>query len=82
MVYAIVKKYATNDGTEENHFEDDGFTDWEYRTNDHYGIYDKMMELTADDHQISSDAASWCELAGVGEIYEFDVGEIEIMEID
>lgn len=30
----------------------------------------------------SVDAASWCELATVGEIYEFREGEIEIQEID
>ena len=49
---------------------------------DHYGIYDLMMELTGSDHEISADAASWCELATVGETYEFREGEIEIMEID
>lgn len=49
---------------------------------DHYGIYDLMMELTGQDHEISCDAASWCELATVGEIYEFREGEIEIVEID
>lgn len=41
-----------------------------------------MMLLTDNDHEISADAASWCELATVGEIYEFREGEIEIMEID
>ena len=50
--------------------------------NDHSGIYDLMMELTGNDHEISADAASWCELATVGEIYEFREGEIEIMEVD
>jgi len=49
---------------------------------DHYGIYDLMMELTGSDHEISCDAASWCELATVGEVYEFREGEIEIMDID
>lgn len=38
------------------------------------------MLLTDNDHEISADAASWCELATVGEIYEFREGEI--MEID
>lgn len=82
MLYAVVKKYATGEGTEENHFEDNGFADWEYKPNDHYAIYDKMMELTGNDHEISDDAACWCELASVGEIYEFREGEIEIMDID
>ena len=71
-IYAIVKRYEQN-GKE--------FDDWIKKPNDHYGIYDKMMELTDGDHEISADAASWCELATVGEIYEFREGEIEIMEI-
>ena len=72
-VYALVKQYE-QDGKE--------FDDWYKKPNDHYGIYDLMMELTDGDHEISADAASWCELATVGEIYEFREGEIEIMEID
>lgn len=72
-IYAVVKRYE-QDGTE--------FMDWCYKPNDHYSIYDKMMELTDNDHEISCDAASWCELASVGEIYEFREGEIEIMDID
>ena len=51
-----------------------------YKCHDHYGIYDKMMELTDSDHEISCDGASWCELATVGEIYEFREGEIEIVD--
>lgn len=46
-----------------------------------YLIYNKMMEITDGDHEISSDAASWCELACVGEIYEFREGYIEIEEV-
>ena len=52
------------------------------RRQDHYGIYDLLMELTGNDHEISADAASWCELATIGEIYEFREGEIEIIETD
>ena len=51
-----------------------------YRHDDHYSIYNKMMEITGGDHEISSDAASWCELACVGETYEFREGIIEIVE--
>ena len=40
-----------------------------------------MMKITDGDHEISSDAASWCELACVGEIYEFREGYIEIEEV-
>ena len=69
-IYAVVKSYEQNG------------KDWFYRHNNHYAIYNKMMELTDNDHEISDDAASWCELATVGEIYEFREGEIEIQEID
>lgn len=40
------------------------------------------MEITDNDHEISASGASWCELACIGEIYEFREGEIEIQEID
>ena len=53
-----------------------------YHCNNYDGIYSQMMIITGGDHEISSDAASWCELASVGEIYEFREGEIEIMEFD
>ena len=65
-IYAVVKQYATS---------------WYYRPNDFDKIYDKMMEVTDGDHEISSDAASWCELATEGEIYTFREGEIEIMDM-
>ena len=72
-IYAVVKRYEQN-GID--------FAYWYYKPNDHYEIYDKMMEFTGNDHEISSAAASWCELATIGEIYEFREGEIEIVEID
>lgn len=53
-----------------------------HRTQDYYGIYDLLMELTGNDHEESANAASWCEIAGVGEIFEFREGEIEIVEIN
>ena len=43
-------------------------------------IYNKMMRVTGGDHEIAADAESWCELASVGEIYEFREGLIEIVE--
>ena len=73
MIYAVVKRYEQN-GIE--------FDDWTYRPSDHDGIYERMMELTDGDHEISSEAASWAELATEGEIYEFREGEIEMMDID
>lgn len=72
-VYAMVKRYAQDENE---------FADFIYKPNDHDAIYHMMMELTDGDYEISSYAASWCELATVGEIYEFREGEIEIMEID
>ena len=52
------------------------------KPSNHDGIYEAMMEITGNDHEISADAASWCELATIGEIYEFREGEIEIVDID
>ena len=75
MIYAVVKKYAVNGN-------DDTFKDWHYKASNHDSIYDKMMELTDGDHMESANAASWCELASEGEIYEFDGGEIEIVDFD
>jgi len=48
--------------------------------NDYDIIYNKIMRMTDGDHEIASDAASWCELATIGEIYEFREGRIEIKE--
>ena len=71
-LYAIVKRYETPEVE---------FADWVYRPDDHDSIYDRMMGLTGNDHEISADAASWCEIAVTGEIYEFREGEIEILDI-
>ena len=73
MIFAVVKRYEKN-GIE--------FADWEYRPNAFDRIYEKMMELTDNDHEVSQEAASWCELASEGEIYEFSEGEIEIIDIE
>ena len=42
-------------------------------------VYDLVMELT-NNHEIAADASSWCELASVGEIYESELFNIEIVE--
>lgn len=73
-IYAVVKRYANGNG--------DYFDYWCYNPDDHDTIYNKMMKLTNGDHEISDDAACWCELATVGEIYEFREGEIEIMDLE
>lgn len=72
-IYAVIKRYAQN-GKD--------FADWFYRPSNHSDIYDKMMDITENDHEIAADGASWCELASVGETYEFREGEIEIQYID
>lgn len=73
MLYAVVKRYERN-GVD--------FADWEYRPKAFDRIYEKMMELTDNDHEVSQEVASWCELATEGEIYEFSEGEIEMQVID
>lgn len=77
-IFAVVKRYELEDNgniiTE--------FADWHYKPGDYYSIYNKIMELTNGNHELSSDGASWCKLATVGEIYEADNWEIEIQEID
>lgn len=51
-----------------------------FRPYEHSSIYDMMMDITGNDHEISCDIASWCELAGVGETYTFREGYVEIVE--
>ena len=51
-----------------------------YKPSEFDRIYNKIMRMTDGDHEIASDAASWCELATIGEIYEFREGTIEIRE--
>ena len=57
----------------------DGGYPIKFKPLDHDNIYNAMMKITDGDHEISSDAASWCELATIGEKYEFREGEIEIV---
>lgn len=51
-----------------------------FRPYEHSSIYDMMMDITGNDHEISCDIASWCELANVGEVYTFREGYVEIVE--
>lgn len=77
-IFAVVKRYELEDNgniTTE-------FADWHYKPDDHHRIYNKLMELTNGNHELSSDAANWCQLATVGETYEADNWEVEIQEID
>lgn len=55
-------------------------TQYEVPTRDFNTIYELMMQITDNDHEIASNAASWCELATIGEAYGFREGFIEIVE--
>lgn len=46
----------------------------------YYGIYDLIEPLLG--HEEAADAASWCELASIGEIWESSDGSVEIELID
>ena len=49
-----------------------------YKPTDFDMIYNKVMRMTNGNQKVAEDAASWCELATIGEIYEFNEGRIEI----
>lgn len=70
--YAVIKRYEAEDAE---------FQDWHRRPDDYNSIYEILMTLI-NDHELSAEAAEWCQSATFGEIYEFGNGEIEIMEID
>ncbi len=74
-IRAVVKRY-------ENASKGIEFMDYIYYPQDHQKIFERVMQITDNDYEIAQDAASWCELAHVGETYEFREGEIEIMDID
>ena len=74
-IRAVVKRY-------ENPEKKLDFCEYIYFPTDHNKIYERMMQLTGNNHEVSDEAACWCELATVGETYEFCQGEIEIQDID
>lgn len=47
---------------------------------DTYTVYERIMELTDNNHLEAANAESWCELACVGETYEGSCFTIEIIE--
>ncbi len=54
-----------------------------FKPKDHDGIYAALMRLTKNDHEESAGAASWAELAGVGETYELNNGgELEVIDLE
>ena len=72
-IYARIKRYEQN-GVE--------FEDWFYKPSDHHDIYEKIMEITGNDHEVSDDVSNWCKTACIGAIYEFREGEVEIQYIN
>ena len=78
-MYAVIKRYKTETTAIMN---DEVVTFNTYKSSDYNAIYEKMMEITDGDHEISADAASWCELACDEETYEFREGEIEMRDIE
>lgn len=46
---------------------------------DYSNVYDKIMFIT-DNHEEAANAASWCELAEIGETYQSETFTIEIIE--
>ena len=73
MIYAVIKRY------EQGEIE---FMDWYCKPNNQLEIYEKIMEITNGNHALAANISSWAELATEGEIYEFEEGEVEILDID
>ena len=54
-------------------------TTYRYRCNDSDTIYDRMMEITENDHEASEEVASWAEVvANIGDEYESDLPGVSI----
>lgn len=45
-------------------------------------VYNRIMTITNGNHDKAANAQGWCELASVGEIFEDDEFEIEIISED
>ena len=72
MLYAVVKKYEQNG---------EKFADWHYKPSDREAIYEKILKLLGNNIPLAINISSWAELATEGEIYEFENGEVEILDI-
>ena len=68
-VYAVIQISPNVQNTARNYV---------FKPNDYENIYLAMMNITGGDHEIAQEAASWCEIATIGETYEFREGRIEI----
>ena len=58
----------------------DSFLTCSIDADDYSEVYDKMMEITDGDWEISADSSQWCVDAPVGEEYSFREGYITIEE--
>lgn len=76
-VYVLIKRYEK----EKNEKIVTEYEDWFFEPDNYEKIYEKLMELTNGSDELSIDAAHWCEQALIGEIYETDDWEIEIVKI-
>ena len=84
MISAVIKTDSRKDEDGNNRYT----TRYTFSPSEHDDIYSCLETLLAqtygEDRQMlhiaCADAASWCELASVGETYEFATGEIEIIE--
>lgn len=73
MLFAIIKSYENNTLISDA---------WIYKVdNDDYELYQKMMELTDNDHEISAEAAAWSMSASEDDVYCFREGEIEMIKL-
>ena len=70
-VYVVIKLKDQNNNSVE----------YKYRPFEINEIYDKMMEITNGNHEVSSEVESWCDLATIGEIRELPNFEVEITEL-
>ena len=73
MLFAIIKSYGNNVLISDA---------WIYKVdNDDHEFYQKMMELTDNDHEISEEAKAWRKSASEDDVYCFREGEIEMIRL-
>lgn len=66
MIYALVQDNYGNE--------------FQYRCTDYESIYNRIMNLSENDHEVASDIANWCGIARVGERFLFREGTVDICE--
>ena len=73
MVKAVLRIF---DSSEDQNVKELG----EYDPLEHYELYSKIYDITKN-NPLAISIASWAELAMVGQIYEFEGGEVEIVDL-